>query len=229
MQSARSHQDQWTGTRRNPLASFLLPQPLGGRRRAPSFSLGQNLTESARRELYECHQERVYRVCLRVTGNASDALDATQEAFLRIFAHFSDFDGRSRLSTWIHSIALNSRRELRRQAARRPCTSLEALGEARGNRGVPVDHRAESPELACARRELARSVRKALRRLPVCLREVAWLRHLEGLAYTELARTLGVPVGTVKSRLSRAHTALALLLESVPVGSGIASGSRSSV
>lgn len=165
-------------------------------------------------------------MCLRVTGNPADAMDATQETFLRVFAHLGSFEGRARLSTWIHSIAHNTSRELRRQRARRPWVSLDGMQGLGGEAVWSVDVRDEPPERSCSRREVARGVRVALRRLPRGLREVVRLRYLEGSSYADLALRLGIPVGTVKSRLSRAHAALEPILVALAREAGLVGEAR---
>lgn len=172
-------------------------------------------SETAFRALYERYKDRVYLACLRRTGNANDALDASQETFLRIFANLCRFRGHS-LARWVHVIAVNASRDVCRKGDRRDRVSLEALLERRAPgrpEGRAIDERCPSPELACARHELEATVEGALAHLSAPLREAALLRYVQGLAYEDVAEALRLPIGTVKSRLARAHEVLKLRLE----------------
>ena len=196
-------------------ASAVLPASSPGQRapRRAARTQRQKPEENASRALYERHKERVFLVCLRQTGNASDALDASQETFIRVFANLSRFRGRS-LSSWIHVIAVNASRDLLRKGDRRERCSLDAMERRDFRRTEPHSQDEDgSPELALARHELEAAVERALSRLSASLREVVLLRYVEGLPYEHVAGALHVPIGTVKSRLSRAHAALERSLE----------------
>lgn len=185
-----------------------------GRGQALAAPAGEVSSESACRALYERHAALVQRVCLRVTGNAADALDAAQETFLRVFRNLGRFRGEERLASWICAIAVNASRDVCRKRRSLERQSLAALDRP----GLPcsaVSASAPGPELLCARRELAKSVEAVVVRLSPGLRQVVGLRYGRGLAYREIARELRVPIGTVKSRLTRAHEALALRLRPV--------------
>jgi len=188
------------------------PERVGGQGRtwgAPP--VGALPSESDCRALYERHGARVQRLCRRATGNDADALDATQETFLRVFRNLSRFRGGEELASWICAIAVNASRDVCRKRRSLERQSLAVLERP----GAPCPVRGESepgPELACAQRELAESVEAVVVRLSPGLRQVVRLRYGRGLAYREIARELCVPIGTVKSRLTRAHEALALRL-----------------
>jgi RNA polymerase sigma-70 factor (ECF subfamily) len=163
------------------------------------------------RRLYERYKDRVYNVCYRITGNASDALDASQETFGIVFRRLREFRFQSRFSSWVYRIAVNASIDLKRRSSARRPTSLDALSEATfpdGARFDPADHAAEMPSRTASRRELEEEIQRAISRLSPKLRAIVVLRYVESLSYEELAETLGLSLGTVKSRLSRAHEAL---------------------
>jgi RNA polymerase sigma-70 factor (ECF subfamily) len=170
----------------------------------------------ARREalgaLYDRHHDRVFRTAYKVLGSAADAADVTQEVFLHLADRIHGFRGDASLTSWIYRITVNTAIDARRRQARRPARSLSAgpadaeaeVVESRpGTSGPPEDPAARSQ-----REEREARVRAALDRLSPKLRAVAVLRYFENLSYEQLAEVLDTSVGTVKSRLNRAHAAL---------------------
>jgi RNA polymerase sigma-70 factor (ECF subfamily) len=152
------------------------------------------------RVLHQRHEARVRRICLRITGNASDALDATQETFLLAYRGIRSFRFRARLARWLYRIAAHV--ALGQRRARRAPSGLGALDEL-----VP-DHRSRTdPHVSAELRELRARVRRTVRRLSPPLREVLVLRHLRGLSYADIQARLAIPEGSVKSRLHRAQSA----------------------
>ncbi len=146
-------------------------------------------------------QDRIYGLCLRITGNSEDAADAAQEAFVRAFQSLARFEGRAAFSTWLYRIAANAATDLvRRRAADPPLDLAE---------DCPASTDTESE---FDRRELWRRVHSALARLPLEFRVAVVLRDMQGLAYEEIASILQVPKGTVRSRLSRGRLALRELI-----------------
>lgn len=164
------------------------------------------------RDLYEQYKDRVYNVCYRITGNATDALDAAQETFGILFRKIGEFRFESRFSSWVYRIAVNASIDLRRRAGSRWVASLDALrdeGSRREHRRHdPADERAESPVRAAGRQEFEAEVQRAILRLSPKMRAITVLRYVEGLSYDEIAESLQISLGTVKSRLARAHRAL---------------------
>lgn len=145
------------------------------------------------------HEDRVFSVCLRIMGNRELALDATQETFLTAFRKASQFQGNSALGTWIYRIAVNTCYDhLRRQKRRRMDPMPDHLD--------PTDHRAEEAVESAALRP---EIEHALAALPADFRSAVILSDIEGLALPEVAEILGVPVGTVKSRVFRGRRLLA--------------------
>ncbi len=152
------------------------------------------------------HYDRIFAVCRRVTGNDADAADAAQEAMIAIVRGLAKFDGRSSFSTWVYRIATNSSLDELRRRRRRPLSSTtgrddgdHTVGEhADPDSGVRLDGIGDRILLDEALADLAEDFR-----IPVVLRDVG------DLDYAEIAAVLGVPVGTVKSRIARGRAALA--------------------
>lgn len=154
-------------------------------------------------ELVRRYQGRLYRLAYRMLGNAEEAQDATQEAFLRAYRALSSFRLDASFSPWMYRIATNVCLDMLR--SRRPQASLDES---------PLDPPAAlSVEGAVAQRERIRAVAEAVGRLPVGLRTVFLLRHEAELSYEEISQTLGLPLNTVRTRLFRARNALKGLLK----------------
>ena len=150
--------------------------------------------------LVERHQRRTYNLALRMLGREDDARDATQEAFLTAFRKLASFRGDAAFSTWLHRVTVNACYDLLRRSARAPLTA-RAEDEPRPEPGPPVPDHAEAAAGSV-------DVRRALLRLPPEHRAVLVLHDVQDLPYEEVAQALGIPVGTVKSRLHRARVAL---------------------
>ncbi|MDB2577051.1 RNA polymerase sigma factor [bacterium] len=173
-------------------------------------SLGEGFG-GAFRQVYELYKDRVYNVCYRVTGNATDALDASQETFGIVHRKISAFRFESRFSSWVYRIAVNASIDIKRRAAARSVTSLEALQAPLDREGGSFDvedERTEAPTDFASRHELEQDIQRSIDRLSPKMRTIIVLRYLESLSYDEIAETLTISLGTVKSRLSRAHAAL---------------------
>ena len=163
---------------------------------------GSDQFERSFEALFTRYRERVYAIAFRVLGNAGDALDVVQESFALVFRKLDSFRGGSLFSTWLFRIVVNSSIDHRRKHSNRPLIGIEDADELDhpDQEPGPVD-RAESSELAG-------QVQSALDFLSPKLRAILALRYLEDMSYEELAVTLGLSLGTVKSRLARAHLAL---------------------
>jgi RNA polymerase sigma-70 factor (ECF subfamily) len=156
--------------------------------------------------LVRTYQDRIYNLAFRITGNHEDAADAAQDAFIRAYQGLARFRADASFFTWLYRIATNVALDLVR---RRPATLPVEL---------PPDHPAPGgPEQEASRREIHRRVQAALGMLPAEFRAAVVLRDLQGLSYEDIARALHVPVGTVRSRISRGREALrAQLTDLVP-------------
>lgn len=162
--------------------------------------------------LVERWEGPIQRLCARMTGDLHRAEDLAQEAFSRVFSRRRDFEPSGRFSTWLWRIAINLCHDELRRRQRRPEWSLDAMTEEGGNGESALTSEAPSPAEIVERLEEAEQVRRALLRLPETLRSVVILRHYEGLKFAEIADVLGIPEGTVKSRMFEALERLAVLL-----------------
>lgn len=172
--------------------------------RASAAGDGAAFTELMRR-----HEDKVFSIALRILGNRSDALDATQDTFVTIFRKASTFRGEAAFSTWLYRIALNTCRDLLRRRAR--TVPLETSEAERSSQPTTPSHETSAGN----RLDLSR----ALVALSPEYREAVLLHDLAGVPYDEIARRTGVAVGTVKSRISRGRRKLAELMEP-PEGRG---------
>ena len=158
------------------------------------------------------NQDRVYTLCLRMTGDREDALDLAQETFLNAWRGLSSFQGNSSFSTWVYRLASNAcidflRKRKRRQQGEAPLS----LDDEEAPLPQPADPRG-TPEDELERRELRRAVERGLQALPEHHRQVLIMRELSGLSYQEIGAVLNLDLGTVKSRIARARMALKNIL-----------------
>jgi RNA polymerase sigma-70 factor (ECF subfamily) len=172
---------------------------------------GQAGFDGAFRRLYDRYKDRVYNVCFRITGNASDALDASQETFGILYRKIGVFRFHSRFSSWVYRIAVNASIDLKRRQSSRRLASLDWMQTSTDaeQRGLDVaDEHIEMPMAMASRHELEQEIQHAIDRLSPKLRAITVLRYTENLSYEEIAEALDISIGTVKSRLARAHGAL---------------------
>jgi len=151
----------------------------------------------AERTLYDAQVDRVYRLAYRMTGDETMAEDYTQETFLRTFNNLSGFEGRSSLATWIHSITvsvvLSGLRKVKRLRQRETALDDITMNTTSGKSSDPA---------------LKLRLHRAIDGLSDDLRLMVVMHDIEGYRYEEIAETVGIPTGTVKSRLFRAREAL---------------------
>ncbi|MCB9914928.1 MAG: sigma-70 family RNA polymerase sigma factor [Planctomycetes bacterium] len=169
--------------------------------------------EGSFRDLYEQYKDRVYNVCYRITGNHTDALDAAQETFGILFRKIGEFRYESKFSSWVYRIAVNASIDLKRRVSSRWVASLDGLREVEGpgSEGPGLElagEAAETPDRVAGRHELEEEIQHAILRLSPKMRAITVLRYIEGLSYEEISQSLQISLGTVKSRLARAHQAL---------------------
>ena len=148
------------------------------------------------------HERRVYSVAYRMLGREDDARDATQEAFMTALRKLSSFRGEAAFTTWIHRVTVNACYDILRRRQREPISDPDEEPPATP---PPFDH-AEATAQAI-------DVQRALARVPDDFRAALILHDVQDLPYEEVAEVLGVPVGTVKSRIHRGRVALARALE----------------
>lgn len=165
------------------------------------------------------YQTPLYNLAYRIMGEGDAAADATQEAFISAHKHLRSYHGGS-FKAWLYRIVTNACYDELRRRKRRPAASLEALTVV--SEGPDADSTAslvskdELPEDRLQRRELAQAIQNCLNHLPEDMRIVAVMCDVQGMEYAEIAESIGVALGTVKSRLSRARGRLRDCLQSVP-------------
>ena len=159
--------------------------------------------------LVETHQDRLYNSLVQITGCPAEAEDVAQDAFIQAYHKLSGFRGEASFFTWLYRIALNRALRIKQRSQNR--TPSESLGEddlvAPGNADTPGDRLLQD--------ERARQIRTALNQLAPEFRTVIVLREVDGFDYHTIAETLGVSVGTVRSRLHRARSQLRAKLRTV--------------
>jgi len=162
--------------------------------------------------LMQTYQPALYNLCYRYMGNAADAEEASQEAFLRAYTKLCRYDQSRPFKTWLFTITHNYCIDrLRRRRLRWLSLDDESVAESFAWRGA-----APTPEEAAMRHEQAEDVQAALNRLPSRDRSVVVLRYWNGLSYEEIAQVTGATVSSVKSRLHRARGALAVHVSPAP-------------
>ena len=170
------------------------------------------------RVLVERYQDRAYGLALRVMRDEEQARDVVQDAFLKAYRSLDRFEGRSSFYTWFYRVVMNLCIDAKRRqppgrmvewdeahALEAPVgTGLDAVDSAR--------QRASGPAGDLERAELRETIRRAIEELPDDARQTLLLREVDGLSYSEIAKSLGVPKGTVMSRLHHARRRLRTLL-----------------
>ena len=159
-------------------------------------------------QLVRTYQTLVYRTAYRVLGEGASAEDATQDAFISAYKHIREYRGGS-FKAWLLRIVTNACYDQLRVKQRRPSASLDAMLIDPDNPAPGADRAApESPQEFAERQELGETIQRGLATLPPDQRVTLVLADIDGFSYDEVAAATGANVGTVKSRLSRARTAL---------------------
>lgn len=173
-------------------------------------------------ELVRRHQSRIFNLARALAGDDGEAEDLAQEAFIRAWRAIGRFRGESAFRTWLYRVALNViHSHLARRSRRRIVWGWWQDAAQAPEPRAPKGTRGADPEMDVARRD---AIDRALASLPPDLRMAVTLRDIEGLEYKEIADVLGVPIGTVMSRIFRGRTRLRPLLE--PLLAGAAGRSR---
>jgi RNA polymerase sigma-70 factor (ECF subfamily) len=168
--------------------------------------------ESAFEAIVHRYETELYRFLYRFLGTSSQAEDVFQETFLQVHVSLHTFDRSRRFKPWLFTIAANKARDSMRRSGQRPMLLAPSHAEHRGGRGegpLPMDlleAGLPGPDEEVATRDVQARVQSMVNELPAHLREVLLLAYFHGMAYSEIAQTLGIPLGTVKSRL---HAAVA--------------------
>ena len=165
--------------------------------------------------LLEMHQDRLYNVALRMVSNRDDAAEVTQDAFVKIIQHIDSFRSEAQITTWMTRIVMNQAITRLRRRKLRDHASLDSVRPGTGDsdqaaslRQVLEDTREPGSEQSVEDKEMIERLLAAIDRLDTDFRAVLVLRDLEEMDYQQIADTLEIKVGTVKSRLFRARLAL---------------------
>ena len=158
------------------------------------------------------YEKIVYNIALRMTGNSEDAADMTQEAFIKAFNSLQSFRGDSKFSVWLYRIATNVCLDFLRSRNRKPTVSLSVEDNEGDDVELDIADESQSPEVLLERGITRDSVRRGLDSLTPEYRQILLLREIQGLSYEEIAQSLNLEVGTVKSRIFRARKKLCAFL-----------------
>ena len=167
--------------------------------------------KSAFEELVKRHQEIVFSLSFKLTGNRELANDVAQEAFIRAWKAIGKFRGDSTFGTWIYRITVNTAWTLRKKAKKHYSLNIEDTQEP-----VVVDEK-KDPELVAINSDLSLVLRKALNQIPLEQRIIVELKNIEGRSHKEIADYLDISVTAAKVRLHRAHQKLRNILEEIEV------------
>lgn len=159
-------------------------------------------------ELYDRYKDKIFNTSYRIVGDYEGARDVAHDVFVKVHVEAKGFRFRSSFSSWIYRISVNrSLDEARRNKRRRSQASMDAM-----NVDLPSRRRRDHPDRVAIENEMERELLRALDLLSPKLRTVIVLRYFEALSYEQVAEIIARPVGTVKSRLRRAHRRLEKLL-----------------
>jgi RNA polymerase sigma-70 factor (ECF subfamily) len=165
--------------------------------------------ERAFGELVRRYQGRVVNLVSRVLNDRECSDDLAQEVFVRVYVHRRNYRRGSKFSTWLFTIAANlAKNEIRRRVRRRNWFSLDALQEMLSDSAIQLADPGEGQERSLERQQLQESVARAIATVPEKYRLALVLRDIEGMAYEEIGLVLGIPGGTVRSRINRARAML---------------------
>lgn len=162
--------------------------------------------------LVAAYEKNVYNLALRMTGNAQDAEDMAQEAFVKAYTSLPGFRGDSKFSVWLYRIVSNVCLDFLRRQNRRPASSLSLEDEDGEESQMDIPDESQSPEQLLERSLTQEAVQRGLQSLSEEQRQILLLREIQGLSYEEIGETLGLEPGTVKSRIFRARKKLCAFL-----------------
>ena len=163
-------------------------------------------------ELVLANQKNVYNLALKLTGNDEDALDMSQEAFLKAYTQLESFRGDSRFSVWMYRLTYNLCIDFLRKRPKATVISLTHPDEDNEIGDMEIPDMRELPEDVFLRRESREIISESINELGPDHREILIMREITGMSYGDMAATLDVSEGTVKSRLARARKCLACIL-----------------
>ena len=164
-------------------------------------------------ELVTDNQTKVYNLALKITKNPQDAMDISQDAFLKAYSSLRSFRGDSRFSVWLYRLTYNLCLDYMRKQKRTNVISLNGdAGEDDDGAELEIPDLRSMPEAEYEKKELREELNRCFERLPESQRRILILREISGMSYSEIAETMKISEGTVKSRISRARQKLCALM-----------------
>ena len=163
-------------------------------------------------EIVNRYQSKIINIAYGMLSSEDDAFDAAQEVFIRVYKSLGEFNGESLLSTWIYRITTNICNDILRKRQRTVQTTTIEHDEDEDSPILHIRDKAPTPEERLEQKEHVRVIREALNEMSEDSRTVLVLFDIQGLSYDEITEALDLPLGTVKSRLSRARTQLRKIL-----------------
>ena len=163
-------------------------------------------------ELVLENEKNVYNLALKMTGSEEDALDISQEAFLRAYMKIGSFRGDSRFSVWLYRLTYNLCVDFMRRKPRDQVVSLTYQDDSGNTHDMDIPDFRDIPEKVVLRQEMRKTINKGINALGSKHREILLMREISGMSYEDIGSILGISEGTVKSRLARARKSLADIL-----------------
>jgi len=164
-------------------------------------------------ELVLANQKNVYNLALKMTGNEDDALDISQEAFLKAYRQLEGFRGDSKFSVWLYRLTYNLCIDFLRKKPRGGVISISSYQDGNDEpQDLEIPDMRDLPEDKVMRKEMRKTIVESIGELSQQHREILVMREITGMSYEEIAETLKLSEGTVKSRLARARVSLANIL-----------------
>ncbi|MBS1706240.1 MAG: sigma-70 family RNA polymerase sigma factor [Armatimonadetes bacterium] len=163
-------------------------------------------------ELIKKHERRAYQYAFRLTSSQEEAMDIVAEAFIRVYNALQNFRGQSAFTTWLYRIVTNCYLDLKKKDKSKSQVSLDAPTDFEGEMERQIEDPNLTPDEEVEKNERERLVQRAVAKLPDYQRAMLMMYHVEMLSYEEIAQSLDLPLGTVKSRLNRARLSLRELL-----------------
>ena len=168
--------------------------------------------KNAFEDLVLANQKNVYNLALKMTKNDEDALDISQEAFIKAYRNLGNFRGESKFSVWLYRLTYNICIDFLRKKSKEKVISLDFEDDSGDASPIEIPDVRDLPEDSMIRREVRKTVSESLSELPQKHREILIMREINGMSYEEISEILMVSVGTVKSRIARARVSLAEIL-----------------
>lgn len=173
-----------------------------------------NGDEMAFSQIVKIFQNEIYNMAMYITQNREDALDASQEVFIKLWRSLPGFRGECSIKSYIMKLTKNTSLDIVRKQSRNQSTSLTVENEKGDEVEIDIadDSEDSNPEKSYLRQEKIQKVRDAIGKLDIDQRQIIIMRDINGMSYCEIADTLGINEGTVKSRLNRARSELKKIL-----------------